>query len=178
MIISGNLQKILKILHLFAVSFWVGTCLSELILFYVSSNAESGGELFGLLRASRLISTYVTVYLGAFGSFFTGLAYSLCTQRGFVRHKWVIIKWVSTIYLMFCGFKFMEPWSTEMLETAWTIGLEALNLEAYLGLRQKILILVSVNMVLLAVLMVISVYKPWEVAESIRLLNKKLRVGK
>ena len=175
MIISTNGQRILKILHLLAVSFWVGGGLSELILFYTSATAQTGGELFGILRGSRFVSIYVVVYLGAFGSFFTGLAYSMCTNRGFFRHKWIIIKWATTVYLMIGGTWFLGPWGIEMLEAVQVMGLEVLSDPAYLEIRGKLLTLLAVHMGAFAALIVISVFKPWEVQESIRLMNKKLR---
>lgn len=178
MIISGNAQRILKIFHLLAVSFWIGGGLSEFLLFYGSSSAQSGEELFGIMRASRYISVYVVVYLGAFGSFFTGLAYSLCTNRGFFRHKWIIIKWASTIYLMLCGTFLLGPWSTQMLETAQALGLGAIEEPGYIAARAKLLKLLTVHMSIMVILTTISVYKPWEAREAVRLLNKKLRVGK
>lgn len=178
MIISANAQRILKILHLLAVCFWVGGSLSELLLLYASSTAHNSDELFGILLSSRFVSVYVVVYLGAFSSFFTGLAYSLCTKRGFFRHKWIVIKWVSTVALMLMGGFYLGPRAVEMLEAAQRLGLEAYSDAGYQTLWDKLLIYQIVHMVLLIVLTVISVFKPWEVAESIRLLNKKLRVEK
>ena len=178
MIISTNGQRVLKILHLLAVSFWVGGGLSELVLYYTSATAQDAGELFGILRSSRFISIYVVVYLGAFGSFFTGLAYSMCTNRGFFRHKWIIIKWGTTVYLMTAGTWFLGPWSIEMLEAVQTMGLEVLSDPAYLEIRAKLLNLLAVHLSAFVALIVISVFKPWEVRESIRMLNKKLRVEK
>lgn len=174
--ISRNAQHVLKVLHLLAVSSWIGGYLSEVLLYYTSGTAQSGGELFGILRSSRFISTYVVVYLGAFGSFFTGLAYSLCTNRGFFRHRWVIIKWIGTFYLIYCGTTRFGPWSVKMLETAQELGLEAIADQAYVEVRIKFLRLLCANMVVFVFLTAISVFKPWEVRESIRLWNKKLRV--
>lgn len=178
MIISGNAQRILKVLHLLTASFWIGGGLSELVLHYTSSTAQNGDELFGILRSFRFISVYVAVYLGAFGTFFTGLAYSLCTNRGFIRHKWIIIKWVSTIYLILCGATYLGPWSVQMLETVQTLGTAAFADANYQLTQERHLLLLSINMALMVILTAISVYKPWETKESIRLLNKKLRVEK
>lgn len=178
MIISGNAQRILKILHLLAVSFWIGGCLSGIILYYICTWAESGDELFGVLRSSQFVSMFVVVYLGAYGSFFTGLAYSMCTHRGFFRHKWIIIKWGTTVYMMIVGTYILGPWSATMLETAQARGLAALSDTGFILARTHLLSLSAVHMALFIILTVISVYKPWETAESIRLLNKKLRVEK
>lgn len=178
MIITANAQRILKILHILAVCFWVGGSLSELLLCFASNTAQSGEEFFGTLRGSRFVSVYVVVYLGAFGSFFTGLAYSLCTNRGFFRHKWIIFKWGSTIGLMLLGGFYLGPWAVKMLESAQSLGLEAYTDAAYMALSDRHMIGQAAHMAVLFLLIVISVFKPWETAESIRLLNKKLRVEK
>ncbi len=178
MIISGNAQRILKALHLMAVSFWIGGYLSEMLLYYASATAQSGDELFGILRSSRFVGLYVVVYPGAFGSFFTGLAYSMCTNRGFFRHKWVIIKWLATVYLMYCGMKYLGPWSIEMLESAQTLGVGAISDPHYQAIRSRHLTLLTINMSVFVILTFISVFKPWETSESIRLMNRKLRGDK
>lgn len=178
MIISGNAQRVLKIFHLLAVCFWVGGSLAEIVLYYTSSTAQSGGELFGILRGSRFVSVYVVVYLGAFGSFFTGLAYSLCTNRGFFRHKWIIIKWVTTVFLMCWGGFYLGPLSVEMLEIVQRLGVEAISEPGYQVLRRQLLTYLLIHKGLLIVLTIISVFKPWETSESIKLLNKRLRVEK
>ena len=178
MIISGNAQRILKILHLLAVCFWVGGSLAELVLHYTSFTAQSGGELFGILRGSRFVSVYVVVYLGALGSFFTGLAYSLCTNRGFFRHKWIIIKWVTTVFLIGWGGFYLGPLSVEMLEMAQNLGLEAISDSGYQVLHEQLLLSLLIHKGLLIILTIISVFKPWETKESIKLLNKRLRVEK
>lgn len=178
MIITVNAQRILKILHILAICFWVGGSLSEVLLCFASTTAQNGEEFFGILRSSRFVSVYVVVYLGAFGSFFTGLAYSLCTNRGFFRHKWIIIKWGSTVGLMLLGGFCLGPRAVKMLESAQSLGLAAYTDAAYLALSDKQLGGQAIHLAVLIILIVISVFKPWETGESIRLLNKKLRVEK
>lgn len=178
MIISVQAQRILKVLHLLAVAAWIGGYLSEVLLFYASTTAQTGDELFGMLRSSRYVAMYVVVYLGAFGSFFTGLAYSLCTNRGFFRHRWVIIKWASTVALIFFGTWYLGPWSVEMLELAQDLGLAALAAPDFLALRSGHLSFLIVNLAVFILLIAVSVFKPWETAEAVRLLNRKLRVEK
>jgi putative copper export protein len=170
--ISGNAQKILKTLHLLAVSFWIGGCLALFILLNASGYAQSDGELYGMLRSFQYVNVYVVVYGGALGSFFTGLAYSICTNRGFFRHKWIIIKWALTLYLMLTGTLLLGPWSTYLLETARKTGLAALADPEYARVASLHWTLQVAELGLFVAATVISVYKPWEIQETISRLRK------
>lgn len=168
MLISTEAQKILKIFHLFAVCFWVGGGMGLLLLLHAAKDASSADELFGILKSYRFINVIVTVYMGAYGSFFTGLAYSLCTNRGFFRHKWIIIKWLMTLGMILCGSFFLGVWSTQMLETAASMGLAALRDPQFLAIYDKHFDALLVYMALFVLATVLSVYKPWEREELIR----------
>lgn len=165
MLISVNGQKILKVLHLVTASCWFGGGLALAVLMYASQYAQSDAELFGMLKSYKYLNVIITVYLGAYGTLFTGLAYSLCTNRGFVRHKWIIAKWVMTLGMIYGGSVYLGPWSTSMLEMSQTMGLFALENAEYLNAqalasRGQIICLV---VFLLSILL--SVYKPWEQKE-------------
>ncbi|MDL2306926.1 hypothetical protein LJC48_02705 [Desulfovibrio sp. OttesenSCG-928-C06] len=166
MYISQRSQKILKIIHLLTISCWIGGCLAVFTLLYASDGARKDDELFGILLSSRFVAIIVVVYMGAFASFFTGLAYSICTNRGFVRHKWIIIKWGITIFLICFGAAFLASWSTRMFELVDNLGLAATGLEEFQTLRWRLLFAMSMQIVLLTVATVISVYRPWEDREN------------
>lgn len=162
MLISANAQKILKTLHFITASCWFGGCLSMALLMYAAEYAQSDAEFFGILKSYKYLNVIITVYLGAYGTLFTGLAYSLCTNRGFTRHKWVVAKWVMTLGMIYGGAAYLGPGSTLMLEMARDMGLAALENAAYLQARFIVMTgqLVCLALFLLSVLL--SVYKPWE----------------
>lgn len=173
MLISTEAQKVLKIFHLFAVCFWVGGAMGLILLLRAALDAGSADELFGILKSYRFINVIITVYMGAYGSFFTGLAYSLCTNRGFFRHKWIILKWALTMYLILAGSFMLGPWSTFLLETAGKMGLAALSDPEYIRVSSLHWALEIAGLFLFVAATAISVYKPWEIRESIALLKKK-----
>ena len=174
MLIPGNAQKVLKVLHLLAVSYWIGGALALLILVWASSRAQSGDELYGVLKSVRFVNVVVVVLLGALGSLFTGLAYSLCTNRGFFRHKWIILKWVITAYLFVVGVFLLGPWSTYMLETADNLGYAALSDPGFIDIQTRHIYMQVFEVVLFIIAIVLSVYKPWETEEIIRRRQKYL----
>lgn len=168
MLISTNGQKILKIFHLFAVCYWVGGGMGLLLLLYAAKSAGSSDELVGILRSYRFINVIVTVYMGAYASFFTGLAYSLCTNRGFFRHKWIIYKWVMTVGMIAAGMAFLSPWSTRMYEQALQHGILVLQHPEFTAIYEKHMIVLLVYLALFIVATILSVYKPWEREEIAR----------
>lgn len=172
MLISTNGQRILKILHLFAVCFWVGGGMGLLLLLYVARDAQSSAELFGILKSYRFVNVIVTVYMGAYGTLFTGLAYSLCTNRGFLRHKWIILKWAMTLGMIVFGSAYLGGWSTQMLETAAAEGLSALASSEFLAMYDRQLLALALYMLLFILAFFLSVYQPWEREELKRRLNE------
>lgn len=172
MLISTNAQKILKIFHLFAVCFWVGGGMGLILLLRAAQDAQSAEELFGILKSYRFINVVVTVYMGAYASFFTGLAYSLCTNRGFIRHRWIVLKWLMTLGMIIGGMAWLGPWSTQMLEMADASGLSALKDPEFTRIYDRHMLVLLAYMALFVVATALSVYKPWERAELVRLSNR------
>jgi len=160
--LSPNLTKWLKSLHLLAVAGWAGGAVSLLILHFLRFNGvESGNELYGIDRAAHLIDMGVVVYLGAFGCLLTGLLYSIFTNWGFFRHKWVLIKWVITIFCILSGTFFLGPWETAMLNISHQSGDTALMNVGYLSSMRLNFWFGIVQLILLIFAMFISVFKPW-----------------
>lgn len=162
MIISASAQRVLKVIHLMTVSFWIGSGVALLSLTLTSRYAESGSELYGVLRSMNVITLVVAVYLGAYGSFFTGLAYSVCTNRGFIRHKWVILKWAMTIFIIAFGAFYIGPDKIIMMDLVHEHGLAAQSMPEYQQAQKELLYFHVVGLSMFLICTVLSVYKPWE----------------
>lgn len=136
-----------------------------LVLLVASFSVNSGNELYAMLRGMNVVTLMVVVYFGAFGAFFTGLAYSLCTNRGFIRHRWIVLKWSLTICMMVAGTVLMAPKSVLMMELALKDGLQAQSMPVYLEAQHTLIAMFILQMTMLVLCTVISVYKPWEKSE-------------
>lgn len=171
MIISASAQRVLKVIHLMTISFWIGSGVATLSILLSSNYAETGSELYGALRSMNLVTLIVAVYLGGYGSFFTGLAYSICTNRGFIRHKWVVLKWGMTIFIILTGALYMGPTKIVMMELVHDHGLGVLDMPEYQRAQTLLTCLSVVNIAMFLICTVLSVYKPWEREE----LEKRYR---
>lgn len=162
MLLTERAQRILRLLHIFAASYWSSGVLCIFFLVHMAPQAGSDEELFGMLKSTILINQYVLIPLGAFGTFFTGLAYSLCTQHGFFRHRWILCKWCLTLSLMLFGVVCLGPWAGAELDEAYRLGLDAYAEERISlrhALREAACLVYSL---LLLICMGLSVFRPWE----------------
>ncbi|WP_418764692.1 hypothetical protein [Mailhella sp.] len=130
-------QRTLRILHIMAASAWLGSVLCVLALVHAAPRCASDDELFGMLRASVVISQYVLVPAGAFGTFFTGLTYSLCTYRGFVRYPWVLCKWILAVGMTAFGVVWLGPWAGQELDDVRQYGAAAYERPAIAAMHAR-----------------------------------------
>lgn len=155
-------QFVLRILHLAAVSCWFGSVLCVLLLMHEAPLAGSDDDLFGMLRASAVINQYVLVPAGAFGTFFTGLTFSLCTSRGFVKYPWVACKWLIAASLLVVGTLFLIPWAGQELDDVCRNGLAAYIRPDVMARHARRELYCALYAALLGLALTLAVLKPGE----------------
>jgi len=153
--------RILKIFHLLAVCCWFGGAASMLLLNLKSSVAVSEGVLYGINTASHLIDTWVIAAFGALGCIITGIMYGIFTTWGFFKHKWIIGKWVITAAALTTAILFLGPAVETMLELSSELGTDALHNQAYLAVKSSHLYVSLLQIALYALMIILSVIKPW-----------------
>ena len=156
----GGSQKLLKVLHVYFGGIWSGGAAS-LFAIHCLYFPNSGPELYARNMALIFIDYYIIIP-AAVGSCLTGLLYSQFTGWGYVKHYWVIIKWVSTIFFIALGFFWFVPWLHEMIEASMllrntpVIDYSRYDVATYIHMGMTI-----VQTVLLLFLVIISILKPW-----------------
>jgi hypothetical protein len=157
-----TLTKWLKCLHLLAAAGWAGGAISLMLLHFLRFRGiGSAGYLHGIDMSSHLIDTYEIVWLGAIGCLLTGLLYSLFTGWGFFRHRWLLVKWVITLFCVLSGTFWLGPWETAMLDVSGRAGDAALSDPGYLYSMHANFWLGVVQVALIVFAMCISVFRPW-----------------
>lgn len=154
--------KWLKGIHLAAVACWIGGAVSLLTLYFLKSGVDDGGVLFGINQSAHHVDLMVIVLPGAYGCLLTGLAYGLFTRWGFIRHGWVILKWVVTLTAILFGTFFLGPWETAMMNISGQLGLAALADETYLYNQHMNLTYGFAQTAVLLATVFVSVFKPWK----------------
>ncbi|MGN0214103.1 MAG: hypothetical protein ACI4AH_04760 [Muribaculaceae bacterium] len=158
--LSANGMKTLKVVHLVCAIAWFGSAISmNLLRHLVDVNTSSG--MYWMAEILEAIDMKILVP-GAIGCLLTGIVYGTFTGWGFFKHRWLVVKWVLTLFMILFGTFYMGP----LVKANVVIGKAILegggdvaqywhnvSANAYAGMLQ---------IVLLTIVTIISVYKPWK----------------
>ncbi len=162
-------QKMLKTVHLIAVSIWLSNVVALLFLPLVSRNITSGDELYMYNVMYHFIDMFLLTP-AAILTLVTGLIYSIFTKWGFFKHGWLVYKWLATLFIIITGTFYLGPMVTKLLGIVDIKRLDALQDQYYLQGETIGLYAAIINSLLLIIAVVVSVYKPWK---NIRKTAKK-----
>ena len=158
--LSSGAQKWLKCLHVYSACVWVG-CATVLSVMGMRIESQNGAELYGILSALDFIDLYILVP-GAMGILFSGIVYSIWTNWGWFKHRWIIVKWLICILGIVFGTFWLGPWLSEMVSIAKAQGADALTDPVYAGNHKKFLIFGTFQAVTIIFAAAISTLKPWK----------------
>lgn len=145
-------KQILDILHYTTSVGWLGVGFTQLAL-----------NLFALLvpelrvpahEIAHLLDRWVLILL-SLGSLTTGLLLGLKTKWGLVRYRWVAVKLLLTLALLVFAPIWMGGWVIEAVRLAKLLD------PAYSAVRDELLTGSVSTVITLALILVISVVKPW-----------------
>ena len=156
--LSSKGQRWLKTIHIFFACLWIGGVLS-LILMMIFLNAENGLELYGIHVSMEFID-YIIIAPGGMGSLLTGLLYSIFTNWGWFKHRWVIVKWCINLYGAILGTFWLGPWLNKMVDIVHSEGMAALSDQAYIHNKAMSLSFGSFQLLTLFLALYLSVHKP------------------
>ncbi len=123
--------------------------------------ALTEGALYGINLASHYVDIVVVVILGALVCIITGIVYGIFTNWGFFKYRWLIAKWLLTTISLTSAMLFLAPGEEVMLELSKELGNQALQNQAYLIIKAQFLFWSIVQVVLLTLMIICSVFKPW-----------------
>ena len=156
----------LKGFHLIAVSCWIGGAVALLLLYFLKNKVTDGGVLYGINQSIHHVDMVVIVIPGAFGCLVTGFFYSVFSNWGFFKHKWLIFKWIVTVAAILFGTFFLGPWETTMMEISGKLGMSSLNDQSYLYNQKMNVIFGGIQCIALMITVFISIFKPWKKKKS------------
>ena len=158
--LSVSNQKWLKVLHVFLGGIWAGGAAS-LFALHCLYPTNSGPEFYSRNIALIHIDNYIIIP-AAIGSCLTGLLYSHLTNWGYLKHYWVIVKWIFTIIFIVIRFFWLIPWLNNMLESSNAIRyahmIDSSNYDVDMSFH---LAMTIVQTVLIFFIVIISIFKPW-----------------
>ena len=160
---SANKQRWLKLIHVLSVCLWLGGGFSLGSLHYLRFSPESvAGALFGLDKAASHIDLFIVIISGAVPCLLTGLIYSIFTNWGFFKHRWVTVKWILTLVCIITGTFLLGPLEKQMVTMSHALGDAALLTPDYEIARRTHFIFGNVQRALLIFMLFLSFFKPWK----------------
>lgn len=149
----------LKYIHTLSTMMWIGGAQAILILLYKDRQAANGDELFAFNDAIRTIDNWL-IAPGVIGTITSGGLICLLTNWGFLRHRWVVVKWVVTLVATLFGIICLGPWLQELAEIAGLNRLAVFDSGSYERTYRLGVAFGIAQTAVLAVLMLISILKP------------------
>lgn len=156
--LSPNGMKILKITHIVCSTMWIGGVMA-LVCIMLGSKPFSQ-EMIYMAAKDHLVIDIWFLIPGGVGIVITALLYSIFTKWGFVKHRWVAIKWILTIILVIIGKLYMGIIIEKNMAYAERIMTEGITSEPFYTNVTNVAIAGIIQLVLFAVVLILSVVKP------------------
>ncbi len=156
--VSG--QKWLKSFHIMFGCAWA-SCGVSLTLMSIFMHPTDGHQLHGFDVARKFIDD-VLVAPAATGCLLTGLLYSLFTNWGWFKHRWITVKWCINIFGVIFGTFWLATWLNTLPPISLTEGLQALSNDTYVQARTLNIWGGAFQNLTVIFAILISVFKPWK----------------
>lgn len=153
-------QKWLKGFHVFFAATWLGAGVC-LVVMQSFLGTDRPGALYGIDLALKFIDDFVIIP-AAIGSLITGLIYSLFTNWGWIKHRWVAIKWFINLGGIIFGTFWLGPWVNSQSPISARLDLAALADPVYIHAQTMNTWWGLVQVSTLALAVFFSVLKPWK----------------
>ncbi len=153
-------KALLKTIHVLSACTWLGSIASVVLLQCLRGWSNDLHEV-SALNLHFSIMDFALIIPGTVGSLVTGFFICKTTSWGFFRYRWVIAKWVLTLYGIVTGSALLGPWQLQMVALSGGAA-ETQGLTPDYDLIRLAFTLVGLVQVLVLVLTVaISIRKPW-----------------
>jgi uncharacterized membrane protein len=157
--ITGKGLRILKSFHLLAVISWMGASVCAFgVLVYSHQIILTKESLLYLFSLMEFLDYFIIG--GALITIILGVVYAVFTHWGFIKTRWVALKWPLSLFIIFTGSLFYLPWLEQMRQIVDDQGLAAMESAAYQDLYQSIFFLLSATLLLFVLMVFLSTWRP------------------
>jgi hypothetical protein len=116
-------------------------------------------DIQGILKAIWVIDLLVIVP-SAVGTLITGILFSTAANWGFLKHRWITVKYLINLLPILLGGILLAPRLIGMMEIAQQDQLQALSNPAFLDHKKIFTLIVIIQFILLLFALYLSVIKP------------------
>ena len=146
----------LKSLHILVAAMWMGSAACLVLI----ARPGVSGDVVASMQLATHIDDWLLVPSAVF-VFITGVLYGFYTKWGFVRFRWVIVKWLVSVLSLGFGALFLGPWIETLAALSQELGVDVHQNTTFETLRARVFMYGGIQFVVLASLVPVSVYKPW-----------------
>ncbi|MEL7563765.1 MAG: DUF2269 family protein [Dehalobacterium sp.] len=150
----------IKGFHILFSALWVGAAFCMMLLAFVKGHITNGDELWVINKSIKLIDDFIIIP-SALGCLITGIMFSTLTNWGFFKHNWITIKYIITFTTILFGTFFLGHWVNGMEAISASDRLLSLQNPSYVHYAEMNKYFGTLQAVILAVTLFISVLKPW-----------------
>jgi len=150
--------KVLKMLHILMIVLFLGGILSSFALM-MKLDLSNFDDVYLTYKSFIVISNNI-VKMGAQGTILLGAVYGFFTKFGFVKHKWLALKWVLFIIQTFVGILVVDKLMVENLTLLETEKILALSNPVFIQdhFLMRYVAIAQIGLTLFA--LILSVLKP------------------
>jgi uncharacterized membrane protein len=148
--------KIVKMIHILSASIWIGTAIT---VFYMLKVVLNKDNVLPILKAVQNIDFFIIIPSNLI-TFITGLIFSIGTDWGFFKHRWIIIKYIINLLPIIGGALIFGHPIFSMIAIAEEKGVDALTSTEFIISNKFMTIAFIVMIVLLFLAVYLSIYKP------------------
>ena len=159
--LNKNQQKILKTIHIIVAILWLSCVIVLTSLVYLSQHIQTGEALYMYTYIYHFIDMNILTP-AAILTLLTGIIYSTFTQWGYKKHKWIMYKWVITLFIIMSGTFYLAPLTESVLAIVESKKMLALEDLKYLQSVSILFYAGIVNIFLLSSAAMVAVFKPWK----------------
>ncbi len=153
-------QKLLKAVHIILAASVLGGLISILSLLLLKQTKNFEGNTFPIDLGILKIFTWAVNY-AFFILLITAFIYSLFTEWGFVKYRWIILKWFLILIIFAMTWIGFGPSVNGMTSIA-DIGLNNSVMKSeYLNFQNKALMYTSIELCIIILIALISIFKPF-----------------
>jgi hypothetical protein len=147
--------QILKIIHIYFAGLWVGGGVIIGILLL----AITGDNIIKNLEVALFIDEFIVIP-SVFLCLITGILFSVFTKWGFIKHRWIIIKYIGNLAPPIMGILFHGDQFHKLVQKANELGTNALLDNEFKNLFNIFFIVCILNGLIILFMYIISVIKP------------------
>jgi hypothetical protein len=160
---SPGVLKVMKSLHLFIVFTFSGGILAASVLVFLTDWRSAAAAVASTLSLQLIFNDLVRI--GAVGSVLVGICYGQFTQWGFLKHRWIALKWAVLIAQVAVGIGVVDRAITGNVAVAIS-GAAVIGDPGFASRLGMMRLALGFQLVMVVIAILLSVYKPRRRANS------------